>query len=482
MNSVKKNYFYNICYQLLEIILPLILSPYLTRVIGAERLGTYSYVNSIAYYFVLIIVLGLKNYGNREIARIRDDKILCNRVFFEIYYFQLFMLIIMSIIYAIFSNFYFNGENRLLLNIQLIYVISAGFDINWYFFGLERFKLTVSRNAIIRTTSVVIIFVFVNGKSDLWKYTLIMALSSLLSQLYLWTIIKKELKIYKPDFASIMKHVPGNIKLFFPVLAISLYTIMDKIMLGYMIVSNTELAYYDYAEKMIRIPFMVITALGTVMLPRASNLVAKGNETKLLDNMNHSMKFTIFFGMACTFGIAVFAPIFVPIYYGSGFERCGYFTTLLAPVIIITSWANVVRTQYIIPHRMDRIYIISVASAAIVNFSMNIILIPKLQGIAAIISTIVAQFLVLFIQMYAVRKYCDIALWLKDAVSFVIIGFLMVLSIMAFFRVIDNIVLKLTFGICIGAIIYFILSFLYFRFIVKDSKYKLANLKKMIFK
>ena len=188
--SIKKNFLYNVFYQILTMLLPLFTAPYIARVIGAEGVGIYSYSSSIANYFVLLAMLGLVNYGNRSIAQVRDNKELLSQTFFNIYALQVITSLIMIVGYVFYINT-FVTENIVIFYIQLFLIIATILDINWFFFGLEQFKLTVTRNTIIKLLTVVCIFIFVKDSNDLWIYTVIMAGGTLLSQLMLWFFIKK---------------------------------------------------------------------------------------------------------------------------------------------------------------------------------------------------------------------------------------------------------------------------------------------------
>ncbi len=188
--KVFKNFIYNVLYQILIMILPLITAPYIARVLGAERIGIYSYTYSIAYYFVLFGQLGLNVYGNRSIAIVRDDKEKLSKTFSSIFIVQLFISIVSCICYLLFIIFS-SSEYRLIFVIQFVFVLSCVFDINWFFFGIEKFKLTVVRNTIIKITTVICVLLFVKTQADLWKYTTIMAVGSFLAQLVLWLQIRK---------------------------------------------------------------------------------------------------------------------------------------------------------------------------------------------------------------------------------------------------------------------------------------------------
>ena len=151
-NSVTKNFLYNVTYQLLLIILPLITTPYISRVLGSGGMGTYTYTYTIANYFVLAAMLGVKNYGNRSTASVRDSRQLLSRTFWEIYGLQFLCSVVVLAVYLIYI-LAFVREYRLIALIQGVYVLSGMLDISWLFFGVEQFRITVTRNIVIRLIS-----------------------------------------------------------------------------------------------------------------------------------------------------------------------------------------------------------------------------------------------------------------------------------------------------------------------------------------
>ena len=258
MKSLQKNFLYNVLYQILLVILPLITAPYISRTLGATAVGVYSYTYSVAYYFLLIAMLGIGNHGNRSIAAVRDDRKKLDKTFSSIYSLQVITFSIAILAYAIYLVL-FVKDNRLIVLLQLIYVTSGLFDIGWLFFGLEQFKLTVARNTLIKISTVVLMFVFVHKPSDLWKYTLIMSAGTLFSQAYLWLYVKKYVSFEKCSVKEITSNIKPVLILFIPVLAYSIYKVMDKIMLGNMS-SYDQVGFYNNAEKIINIPMGIITA------------------------------------------------------------------------------------------------------------------------------------------------------------------------------------------------------------------------------
>ena len=165
-NELKKNLAYNVAYQVLAIVLPLVTAPYVSRVLGAEGLGTYSYTYSIAYYFGLVGMLGVTNHGSRSIALVKGDKEKVSQAFSNIYAVQLASTFLALVVYLLFILTLFNGV-KLIAVIDALFVLSYLLDINWLFFGIEQFKITVTRNTIIKVVTAVCIFLFVKTRTDL---------------------------------------------------------------------------------------------------------------------------------------------------------------------------------------------------------------------------------------------------------------------------------------------------------------------------
>ena len=287
--------------------------------------------------------------------------------------------------------------------IQLIYLISVAFDINWLFCGLQKFKFTVTRSGIIKIVSLILIFLFVKDENDLNKYIFILAGTTLLNQLILWPFLKKEVKFVKVKSKNIIKHLKPTLILFIPVLATSIYKTMDKIMIGNM--SNmSEVGYYENAEKMLNIIISVISALGTVTLPQMTYLYNNHNDDAFKRVFDKSLTFVIFMVLPVIFGFWATADDLVFIYLGNGFSESAILLRLLSISLIFSTIAQIVRMQLLIPRNKDKEYIISVILGALINFIFNFILIRKYEAIGATIGTILAETIVCILQCYYVRK------------------------------------------------------------------------------
>lgn len=454
--SVKKNLIFNMLYQALNMFMPLITAPYLARVIGAAGTGTYSYYYSIAGYFVLFGMLGVNNYGNRSIAMIRDDLHKLSKTFWEIYSFQLITASISLGVYILWA-LSVHSEERIIILLNICYVASALFDINWLFFGLEQFKWTSIRNASIKILSVMAILLFVQEREDLYIYIFIMAFSILLSQIVLWPKALKCVKWVRPEWFEIKKHIKSNCILFIPVIAVSLYKMMDKVMLG-SLSSRIQSGLYENAEKIINIPIVFVNALGTVMLPKMSNLVARGKKELGQIYIRDSMQFIMGLAIPVTMGTAGIASNFTPVFLGEEFRDSSVVIMVLSVITLFNSWANVIRTQYLIPNQRDREYIISVIAGAIVNIIINSLLITRMGAMGAAIGTVFAEFTVMFIQTIFVCKKLPILKYMQDSWLFIVSGWIMFMLVWRIGRWTGETIIGLAIQVFMGIFSYTIVT------------------------
>ena len=426
--KIAKNYLYNLIYQIAILIIPLITAPYLSRILGAEGIGIYSYNYSIAYYFCLFVMLGINNYGNRSIAKCLGNKDKVNKTFCEIYAMQLLTGIFVLFVYL---GYCFLVSKEVGISLCYIpFVISYILDINWFFFGQENFKIILVRNIVIKIFTTLAIFIFVKKASDVVLYILIMSIGALISQVVVWIIIRSDIKLVTIKFSDLLSHFKPNLILFVPVIAVSIYRTMDKIMLG-SLDTMTEVGYYENAEKIISILLSFITALGTVMLPRMAALFESKDKKQIQLMLSNSFVFISFISSIVAFGIASIANNFVLIYYGDNYAPSGIILQLLCITVPFISYANVVRMQILIPQGKDRAYVISCFSGAIINLLLNGILIPKFHAVGATIGTIVAEFTVMLVQLISVKAELYVKNIIKSIINFWVNGLIMFIIAMS---------------------------------------------------
>lgn len=452
--SVKKNYIYNLLYQILVMIIPLITTPYLSRVLGAENIGIYSYTLSITTYFILFGSLGVAMYGQREIAYVQDDIRKRSRAFYEIFIMRLLALAVSLFIFYI--SFCLHGEYSIYYKILVFEIIATIFDISWYFQGLEEFKKTVMRNMLVKLISVICIFVFVKNSSDLNKYYIIYVLSNLLGNLSLWIYVPKYTDKIKLKELRINRHLKPTIMLFIPQIATQIYTVLDKTMLGTMIYDKSEVGYYEQAQKIIKLLMTIATSLGVVMMPRIAATYSKGDKEKVREYMNNSFSFISLLAFPLMFGIISVAYKFVPIFYGSGYDKVAPLMCVVSPIIVFIGLSNVTGTQYLLPTKQQNKYTISVLIGAIVNFVLNIVLIKKYASIGASIATVIAELCVTLTQFLLIRNEIKFKEIFSMIYKYIVAAIIMFVCSILIGNFISNNVFSILVQIIVSSIIYFV--------------------------
>ena len=460
--SIKKNYVYNLVYQIIVIIMPLITTPYLSRVLGAESIGIYSYTLSIATYFILFGSLGVALYGQRETAYNQANKYKRSKIFFEIVLLKIITLSISILIF--YCTFCLNGEYSVYYKILLFEIIANMFDIAWFFQGIEEFKKTVTRNIIIKVISVISIFVFVKSKIDLNRYFLIYVLSNLIGNCSLWFYLPKYVEKVKIKELDILKHLRPTISLFIPQIAIQVYTVLDKTMIGVLTIDKAEVGYYEQAQKMLKLLLTIATSLSVVMIPRIASVFANGENEKLKRYISKSFRIILFLVFPIMFGIVSISNKFVPIFYGEGFEKVIYLICTISPIILAIGISNVIGNQYLLPTKQQKKFTISVTIGAAVNVCLNFLLIKKFKSIGASIATVISEFVVTGIQLYLTKNEIKLREIFRIGKNYFISSLAMFVISIIIGEIISNNIISLVMQIFIGGIVYII-----FLIVLKDE-------------
>lgn len=423
--SITKNYIYNLIYQMLVLVLPLITTPYISRTLGVENVGIYSYTISIATYFILFGTLGISMYGQREIAYAQENKKEITKIFWEIIILRFFTMFVSIVLFYI---FYVNGQTyQVYYKVLILELVATCFDISWFFQGLEEFKKTVLRNVIIKIISVISIFTFVKTKNDLIIYFIIYVLSNLLGNLSLWFYLPKYLDKINIKDLNIAKHIRPTISLFIPQIAIQIYTVLDKTMLGKILGDMTEVGNYEQSQKIIKMSLTVITSLGTVVSPRIANTIANDKKDEVKNYLSNSFNFVWFLGIPIMFGIMAVAYRLVPWFLGEEFTKSIYILIIGAPIVMAIGLNNVSGVQYLIAAKKQNVFTKSVVIGAIFNFVLNLILIPFLKAVGAIISSVLAETLILLVQLTYIKKEMSLKMVYKNSMKYLISGLIMFL-------------------------------------------------------
>ena len=462
MKSIKKNYIFNLIYQVLALLAPLITTPYISRVLGAEAIGEYSYAYSIVYYYMLFAILGTATYAEREISFCRDDKEKRTKRFWDLLVLRIITSAISFSVYSLGVSAFF--RNKIMAMIVSINIVSVALDIVWLFQGMEEFGRIVLRDTFVKISTILLIFTFVKREQDMYIYALIMSISPVVSALSLWPFVRKyvdkiDLRKIQPfkDFKNVMA-------LFIPTLAISIYAMLDKTMIGLFTTTKVENGYYEQATKLSKTALTVVTSLGTVMIPRISYYFEK-KQTDLIElYMLKSYRFAFLLGFPICFGLMGISSNLVPWFYGTGFEKVAVLLKVSSFLVIAIGLSNITGLQYLVPTKQQDKLTKSVCLGAFVNVVLNMFLIPRFYSVGAAIASVLAEFSVTIIQFIYVKDQLNMKNIVKmiPGYFFSSIMMLVILEIETF--VLPQTALATIFMIISGGAIYFLTLF-----IIKDS-------------
>lgn len=410
MGRIAKNYIYNLAYQIFILIVPLATAPYLTRVLGANNMGTYSYINSYASIISTLSLLGIYNYGVRQLAYIRDNRKRFNAAFWEIIILRIILAVIGTLTYFSLANKSYKG----LLILYYPWIIASYIDLSWVFVAVEDMKPTVLKNFLAKIISVVGIFIFVKTRNDVWIYILLLSASTLLANISLFPQLKKYIGKPKVKLLNLKNHITGTILLFLPQVASLLYLQIDKIMIEGMTGALNEISFYDQAEKIVKIPMTFITVASTVMLPRLANEFSKGNRKTIEKYIINISNYTLAFSFPMAVGIMAIAKQFVPWYLGTEYIPTATAIIIIAPLIISNTLAGISGSQYFVATNKMKIVIFSNVVAAILNILLNAVLIPKYGYIGAAMASVISSYSIVIMQYIRLNKDIKISKILKN--------------------------------------------------------------------
>ncbi len=458
-DSAKKNYAFQILYNSAILVIPLIVSPYLTRTLGSNSLGVYTYTYSIAYYFVIVSMLGINKHGQRIIAQRRHDHTSLRKTFWSLICVHLIASMLSLVAYFVYVICICKSDVNIAV-LQGIYVFSAAVDITWLFEGLEKFQIIAIRNMIIRVLETACIFLFVRTPADTGVYTLIMSISVFMGYLVMLPGVISAIPPIRITIKDMREHIKPLFTLFAATVAISLYTVFDKTLLGIMSTKD-DVAFYEYSDKIIKIPEQFIIVIGTVLFPRAC-VCASNNDSRGMNRIyDYCLIVTSFIGFASCFGLAAVSDLFASVYYGETFAICGPVIISMCPLILIIGLGEAVRNSFIYPLKKDSTMVKILIANAVINLVLSYLLIPVFGIYGAVIGTIGAETFGLISEFIICRKYISWNDTIRNGFPFAIIGLIMYFAVRMVAKYTAESLMGLLTQIVIGAFIYLSLSFVY---------------------
>ncbi|MCD4837998.1 flippase [Neobacillus sedimentimangrovi] len=400
MTTIKKNLFYVLIQQFILLGLPFLTIPYISRVLGPNGVGHYSYSFSYVTLLINVFLLGSNLYGVREIAKVKSNPGQLSRTFSEIYWIRTGLLMLGTLFYLSCVLFLWEGDK--VFYWQTLHFIAAFFDITWLFQGLEQFKKVVTRNITLKLLGFVSVFLFVKDEHDVVLYTIIMGASVLIGNVALFYQLSRSVRFTR-SMDGFKRHLKQMFILFIPSFSAMIYSVLDKTMLGFLS-STTQVGYYEQAYKIVYMISSLINISGTVMLPRTSSLIAENQFDKLHQILRDGVTFTLFLVFPIMFGFLVIAKDFVQWFLGNQFQVSGTIAMIMAPVIIFKSLGVIFGSWYLVPMNKNKEYTLPIVIGALLNLILNFLLIPKYGAVGAASATTVTEGVILAVQLWFLKN------------------------------------------------------------------------------
>lgn len=455
--SVTENIFFNMLYQVLVTVLPILTTPYIARSLGLHSNGIHSFTESIVTYFIIFGAIGTSLYGIRKIAYVRDHEEELARVTKEVILLRILLMLITLAIYI--PSLCIWGKYTLIYRIHIINIVANGLDITWFYQGVEDFKKVTLRNLLVKFLFVVSLFLFIKEPDDLPWYVLLTVVSSLLGNLIMIFYLPQYVDLKKGKAKSLWTHLKPSLLLFLPQAMNYVYVLIDRTMLGWMI-DTDHVGLYDQAQRIVRMITAILQSVGYVMMARVANLTISGDRESIKTYARKSVNFNLFIAFPAMFGILGVADDFIPFFLGSEYTGSAPILKVLCFLVFFSSMNSLMGVQFLIPLGKEKAYTLATTGGAIISVIGNLLLIPIFGVYGSAIACIIAELTVFSISFWNLRGILSPGAIIKDNYKIFLASLLMYAAVWALANTGLHTVLKLLLEVGAGAAIYFAIALL----------------------
>lgn len=418
--SVKVNYILNLINTGTQMLFPLITFPYVCRVIEADGIGQINFFQSIISYISLFTCLGIPMYAIREIARDRSDVVQMNRTAMEILLLHSMLTLVGYAIVAILCLI----VPQIQVNIPLFLILSltiffTAIGCEWFYQGIEDFKYITIRGLIIKTISVVLLFIFVKSKTDLLYYGCYTVFGVLGGNIFNFFRLRKYIHRENIIFSElhIKRHIKPVLKVFSFSVVTSIYLQLNTVLLGFL-KNALAVGYFAAATKVMQMLLTMSACLGSVMMPRASHLIAENKKDEFNRLIQKSYDFTLAIALPMTIGLIFCAPSLITALCGVKFEHSILPSQIIAPIILMVAISNVFGIQVLFPKGKINIVTLSCGIGAVADLILNLCLIPFFSYIGTSIAYLGAEVATTVSMYFIGRRYIPIIYFKKSHLTY----------------------------------------------------------------
>lgn len=473
MNNMAKNSLFNILYKGCNVLYPMIVSAYISRIFMADGVGQIYFAINIITYFTIAASLGIPNYAVKILASQRDSKCEINKRFSEMAILIFISSMGVSIIYYLSISFMYTGSQRIISFILGLMLISNIFNYDWLYEALEKFSYLAIRTIIIKVCTLLFMFLFVKSRNDVVVYCFLYSMTTVFNNISN-RIFAGEYVSFTKEGLDFKNHIKPVLILFAAAFATELYTLLDSTMLGIMCESR-YLGYYTNASKTVRAAYGVLFAATGVYNPRLSYIYGIGDKKAYKAILQKYYDMSMWLAIPAMFGLMILSDKITVLLFGIDFIPAAITLKILSVLIIIFTLATVFGHIPLVIYGKERNILYATIAGAIINFSLNQLMIPFLNNNGAAIASIASEVIVTIILMYSSLKFVRIKLINKNLITEIISSIIMMLVVYMINRMIGNMLICLIISLILGVFSYILSLIILRNEIVFDALNKIKN-------
>ena len=452
--SLKKNIALNLFKTLLSLLFPLITFPYSSRVLLPDGIGKVNFARAIIEYFVLIATLGIHVYGVREAAKVRDDKYKLSKFSKEVFTINMISTAVAYILFfiALFCVPKFSSY-RILLCVISSTILFKALGLEWLYGAVEDYKYITIRYIIFHIITLILLFVLVHEPKDYLWYAMLSVVSNVGANVLNFVHSRKYISFSMVKSLDFRRHLKPIFTLFAMAAVIKVYAALDKAMLGF-ICNDWEVGIYTAAVKINKVVLSLVVAACTVLLPRLS-FYSEKNEIKKFNNLAYKgFNVLLLVSIPSCVGLSLVSYHVTMLLSGIKYAAAVSVMRVMNPIIVIIGISNFVGMQLFMPLRKEKFTLCSVAFGAVVNFSMNLVLIPKYHSMGAAISTLCAESMVTAVQLFLAKDMIDLNKVFKPFMLYLFDAAIMSIPVFLIINNVKSLFFGFAFGVFTGIIVY----------------------------
>ena len=405
MGSIQRNVIYNVSLSLSQVLFPLLVFPYVSRVLGPTQIGEIAFVDSITQWCTLVAALGISVYGVREIAKVKHDFQKRSNVFSELLVLHLTATVLVTIFFVL--SFHTIGS---LTTFRHLFWIGAGMlflqslVIEWLFQGLGAFPYITKRTLAIRALTTIAIFVCVQGPDDGVIYYSLTFFGILLNVLVNGWHARKFVRFHTQGL-HFRKHIRPLLYIFSFAMVTSVYTLLDTAILGFL-ADKAEVGYYSTAIRIVKLVTTLLVAVSTVLVASLSFAFHNGRQEEAFALLRKSFAFTVFIGVPLSVGLGMVSRDVILLFAGEDYLPAAVLLQLLTPTLLVIGLNNVFGMQVLNTTNNEGLFLKAALFGMVVSLIANFLFIPIYRAAGAAIANLLAELAVCFLlTRFALLRY-----------------------------------------------------------------------------